>query len=177
MLAAKFVRWRGRACGRDGARAFSPRDNQLCYGFALLGSELQEFKTMPDCGAVLGEGANMQGHSIGRQRKLQFHYLFHGAQIAERRAQPALAEVYDSSGYEFSSAQGNQQGHFEKDALVLALRLPLRRRRGLRAVIRHIRLLIHTAIGGKLITAMNKILCGMMDLGRACARRKGHRYS
>jgi hypothetical protein len=83
----------------------------LCYGFALLGNELQEFKTMPDCGAVLGQGANMQGHPVGRQRKLQLHYLFHRAKIAERRAQATLADVYDSPGYEFSGAQRNQQGH------------------------------------------------------------------
>lgn len=105
---------------------------------------------MPDCGAVLGEGANMQGHPVGRQGKLQFHYLFHRAQIAERRAQPTLAEVYDSPGYEFAGAQRNQQGHVKRDALVLAFRLPLRRGRGLRAEIRHIRLLIHTALAKSL---------------------------
>ena len=149
VLAAKFVRWRGRARCCDGPRTLSPGSNKLCYGFALLGSELQEFKTMPDCGAVLGQRADVQGHFVGRQRKLQFHHLFSRAQITERGAQTALADVYNSPGYEFSSAQRNQQGCVKRDALVPAFRAPLRRG-GLRAVIRHIRLLIHTATGASL---------------------------
>ncbi|HKW25034.1 MAG TPA: hypothetical protein VJN48_04580 [Terriglobales bacterium] len=138
MLPAKLVRWCGRACSRDGPRAFGPGGNKLDDSFALWRSELQEFKTMPDRGTVLGERADMQGRSVRRQRKLQFDYLFRRAQAGEGGAQPTLANVYDSPGYEFSGAQRNQHGRVQSNALMSAFRLPLTRTRSLRAVIRHI---------------------------------------
>jgi hypothetical protein len=110
----------------------------LCYGFALLRNELQEFKTMPHLGTVLGQGADVQGRFVRRQRKLQFHYLFRRTQVGERSAQAALADVYDSPGYESSGAQGNQHGRVKSDALMPAFCLPLTRSSSLRAVIRHI---------------------------------------